>query len=337
VPKSTEKPDKVAVLGPGSWGTALAVLLARNGLRVSLWGHEDLVRELVRFRENREYLPGVPLPAQLVPCSDLAEALGEVREVLLVVPSHAFRAVARQAAPLLPRRTSVSWGTKGFDPDTGMLLSEVAAEELPDRSYAVLSGPTFAGEVARGLPTAITVASTDGTHAARLAAYLHSDTFRAYTSNDLVGVQVGGAAKNVMAIAAGISDGLGFGANARIALLTRGLAEISRLGLMLGGQPETFMGLAGLGDLALTCTDDQSRNRRMGLALARGLSIEAAKTEIRQEVEGVNTTREVRNKARELGVEMPITEEVYKILYEGLDPRQAVRDLLHRQQKAETA
>ena len=333
--KSTK--DKIAVLGPGSWGTALAVLLARNGLEVCLWGHEHLVRELVRCRENREYLPGVPLPERLVPCTDLAEALADAREALIVVPSHAFRQVARQAAPLLPRQAGVSWGTKGFDPATGMLLSEVAAEELPERSYAVLSGPTFAAEVARGLPTAITVASTDERHATRLARYLHSDTFRAYTSRDLVGVQVGGAAKNVMAIAAGISDGLGFGANARIALLTRGLAEISRLGLTLGGQPETFMGLAGLGDLALTCTDDQSRNRRMGLALARGLSIEAAKAEIRQEVEGVNTAREVRNKARELGVEMPITEEIYKILFEGLDPHQAVRDLLHREQKAETA
>lgn len=334
---STETADAVAVLGPGSWGTALAVLLARNGLRVRLWGHADLIGELIRHHENREYLPGVPFPEGLIPCADLAEALAEAREALIVVPSHAFRSVARQAAPFMAAATSVSWATKGFDPDTGKLLSEVAAEELPGRSYAVLSGPTFAGEVARGLPTAITVASGDDSHAARLAAYLHSDTFRAYTSRDLVGVQVGGAAKNVMAIAAGISDGLGFGANARIALITRGLAEISRLGLILGGQPETFMGLAGLGDLALTCTDDQSRNRRMGLALARGLSIEAAKAEIRQEVEGINTTREVRNKARQLGVEMPITEEVYKILFEGLDPRQAVRDLLRREQKAETA
>ena len=337
MPKNTETADIIAVLGPGSWGTALAVLLARNGLRARLWGHDDLVRELIRYRENREYLPGVPLPDGLVPCTDLAAALTDAREVLIVVPSHAFRAVARQAAPLMPSRASVSWATKGFDPDTGMLLSEVAAEELPGRSSAVLSGPTFAGEVARGLPTAITVASTDDEHAARLAAYLQSDTFRAYTSTDIIGVQVGGAAKNVMAIAAGISDGLGFGANARIALITRGLAEISRLGMTLGGRPETFMGLAGLGDLALTCTDDQSRNRRMGLALARGLSIEAAKAEIRQEVEGLNTTREVRNMARQLGIEMPITEEVYKILFEGLDPRQAVRELLHRQPKAETA
>ena len=333
---STEAADAIAVLGPGSWGTALAVLLARNGLRVPLWGHAAQISDLARHRENREYLPGVPLPEGLVPCADLAQTLAGAREVLVVVPSHAFRAVVRQAAPFVAPGVDVSWATKGFDPETGKLLSEVAAEELPGRSYAVLSGPTFAGEVARGLPTAITVASTSDEHAARLAAYLRSETFRAYTSRDIVGVQVGGAAKNVMAIAAGISDGLGFGANARIALITRGLAEISRLGMVLGGQPETFMGLAGLGDLALTCTDDQSRNRRMGLALARGLSIEEARAEIRQEVEGINTTREVRNKARQLGVEMPITEEVYKVLFEGLDPRQAVRELLRREQKAET-
>lgn len=325
------------MLGPGSWGTALAVLLARNGLNVRLWGHTDLITRLARDRENRAYLPNIPLPDGVTPLGDLGEALADTDEMLLVVPSHAFREVASRASPLLPDGTTVSWATKGFDPQTGMLLSEVASELLPDRSLAVLSGPTFAGEVARGLPTAITVAASHEDHALRLADYLHSSTFRAYTSDDLVGVQVGGAAKNVMAIGAGISDGLGFGANARVALITRGLAEIKRLGLVLGGKPETFMGLAGLGDLVLTCTDNQSRNRRMGLALARGLTIEQARAEIRQEVEGVNTAREVYNKARQLGVDMPISGEVYRILYEALDPHQAVRDLLHRQQKPETA
>ncbi|MCB1727435.1 MAG: NAD(P)-dependent glycerol-3-phosphate dehydrogenase, partial [Gammaproteobacteria bacterium] len=196
-------------------------------------------------------------------------------------------------------------------------------------------GPTFAGEVARGLPTAITVASNNPMHAERVATYLHGENFRAYTSDDLIGVQVGGASKNVMAIAAGISDGLGFGANARAALITRGLHEITRLGLAMGGKPETFMGLAGLGDLALTCTDDQSRNRRMGLALARGMDIAAAKAQIGQEVEGVATAREVRAKALSLGVEMPITEQTYRVLYEGLDPRAAVHNLLSRESKAE--
>jgi glycerol-3-phosphate dehydrogenase (NAD(P)+) len=206
---------------------------------------------------------------------------------------------------------------------------------MPGRSLGVLSGPTFAAEVARGLPTAITVASSDDAHARRLADSLHSETFRAYTSQDLAGVQVGGATKNVMAIAAGISDGLGFGANARIALMTRGLAEIRRLGLVLGGQAETFMGLAGLGDLALTCTDNQSRNRRMGLALAGGQTVDEARAEIGQAVEGIKTTREVRQLAVRHGIDMPITREVHRILYEGLEPHQAVRDLLRRQQKAE--
>ncbi|MFM1892323.1 MAG: glycerol-3-phosphate dehydrogenase, partial [Pseudomonadota bacterium] len=208
---------------------------------------------------------------------------------------------------------------------------------LPQADLAVISGPTFAGEVARGLPTAITVASTSPAHAQRLAGYLHGDTFRAYTSDDIIGVQVGGAAKNVMAIAAGIADGLGFGANARAALITRGLAEITRLGLALGAHAETFMGLAGLGDLALTCTDDQSRNRRMGLALARGLSIAEARAEIGQAVEGVATTREVFGLSQRLGVEMPITEQTYRVLYEGLAPEDAVHNLLGRRQKPETA
>lgn len=325
----------IAVLGPGSWGTALAVLLARNGAQVRLWGPEDQIEHLNREGENRRFLPGIPFPQNLHPEADLTKALKSATQVLIVVPSHAFRSVLGKAVPYLGTDAGVSWATKGFDPDSGMLLSDVAAELLPNQSLGVLSGPTFAAEVARGLPTAITVASNDDAHAAKWAEYLHSDTFRAYTSTDLAGVQVGGAAKNVMAIAAGIADGLGFGANARIALMTRGLAEISRLGVVLGGQPETFMGLAGLGDLALTCTDNQSRNRRMGLALAAGKSIEEAKREIGQEVEGINTAREVRHLALKHGVEMPITEVVYRILYEQLDPHQAVRDLLRRQQKRE--
>ena len=327
---------RIAVLGAGSWGTALAVLLARNGVEVRLWGH--LVADIERLRadrENRQFLPGVLFPAGLEPLSDLQAAVEDVDEVLLVVPSHAFRVVTEALAPLLVRGTSVSWATKGFEPDTGLLLHEVAAEVLPGRPLAVLSGPSFAGEVAQGLPTAITVASADAAHAARVAGFLHGETFRAYTSEDVVGVQVGGAAKNVMAIAAGIADGLGFGANSRAALITRGLAEITRLGLALGGRPETFMGLAGLGDLTLTCTDNQSRNRRMGLALARGLSIAEARAEIGQEVEGVATAREVYRKSRSLGVEMPITEQTYRVLYEGLAPLAAVQALLGRRQRPE--
>jgi glycerol-3-phosphate dehydrogenase (NAD(P)+) len=229
----------------------------------------------------------------------------------------------------------LSWATKGFDPSSRQLLGSVAREAFPSAHLAVVSGPTFAGEVARGLPTAVTVAGNDAEHTARLAGYLHGERFRAYTSDDLVGVQVGGACKNVMAIAAGISDGLGFGANARAALITRGLQEITRLGIALGGRAETFMGLAGLGDLALTCTDDQSRNRRLGLALARGRDIASARREIGQEVEGILTAREVKANAARLGVDMPISEQTYRVLYESLDPGSAVDNLLSREAKSE--
>jgi glycerol-3-phosphate dehydrogenase (NAD(P)+) len=232
--------------------------------------------------------------------------------------------------------TSLSWATKGLEPGTAKLLSLVAQELLgAERPLAVVSGPTFALEVGQGLPTAVTVAATTPEHGERLAGHLHSDCFRAYTSSDLVGVQIGGAAKNVMAIAAGIADGLGFGANTRAALITRGLAEIMRLGLAMGGAVETFVGLAGLGDLALTCTDNQSRNRRMGLALAKGSTITEAKAEIGQEVEGVGTAKVIQQKAEELGIDMPITAQVYRVLHQGLDPREAVQELLEREPKPE--
>ncbi len=327
---------QIAVLGTGSWGTALAILLARYGCDVRLWGHSrEEVQALLNDRENRYYLPGIPLPDNLKPDTDLAQCISGADEVLVVVPSHAFSNVCTRLAQLNPDLQSLSWATKGFDPENHQLLSQIAARHLPRTDLAVLSGPTFAAEVAKGLPTAITVASSCPVHGKRLAGYLHGDTFRAYTSTDLIGVQIGGGSKNVMAIGAGISDGLGFGANARAALITRGLSEITRLGLAMGGKADTFMGLAGLGDLALTCTDNQSRNRRMGLALARGLSIEEARKEIGQEVEGVGTAREVWRKAQQMGVDMPITEQVYNVLYEQLDPAQAVHNLLERQQRAE--
>ncbi|MEW8126971.1 MAG: NAD(P)H-dependent glycerol-3-phosphate dehydrogenase, partial [Candidatus Thiodiazotropha endolucinida] len=265
----------IAVLGAGSWGTALAILLSGNGHSVSLWGHlQEEIEALIRDRENKQYLPGVGFPPLLHPEIELHKALHGASEILIAVPSHAFQSVASNIAPLLQAQPGITWATKGFEPGTQQLLSEVAAERLPGRELAVISGPTFAGEVARGLPTAVTVAATTTEHAERIAELLHAPWFRAYTSDDLVGVQVGGASKNVLAIAAGIADGLGFGANTRAALITRGLTEIMRLGLKLGGRQETFMGLAGLGDLVLTCTDNQSRNRRMGLALAEGLSME---------------------------------------------------------------
>lgn len=325
-----------AVLGAGSWGTALALLLCRNGHRVRLWDHApEQILALDRDGENCRYLPGFPLPPTLQPVAELTDALEGVSELLVVIPSHAFAAVLCRLPDRLSEGLGMTWATKGFEPGSGRLLHQVAEEILGSRDLAVVSGPSFAREVAKGLPTAVTVASRRPEHAQRVAGYLHSDYFRVYTSDDLIGVQVGGAAKNVLAIAAGIADGLGFGANTRAALITRGLAELIRFGTGLGGRRETFMGLAGLGDLVLTCTDDQSRNRRLGLALARGLSVEEAKHEIGQEVEGVITTRAVNAIAHCLGVEMPICSQVFGVLYEGRTPEQATRSLLMRSSKAE--
>lgn len=329
-------PDTVAVLGAGSWGTALAILLSGNGYPTRLWGHlPEAMADLTNERENRAFLPGFPFPPALHPTDQLSEALDGAREILVVVPSHAFRETLALCAPHLTGGVDISWATKGFEPKTGKLLHEVAEETLGPRNWAVLSGPTFAREVALGLPTAITVAATTPGHAQRVAGYLHSNRFRAYLSEDLIGVEVGGAIKNVLAIAAGIADGLQLGANTRAALITRGLAEIMRLGAALGGQRDTFMGLAGLGDLVLTCTDNQSRNRRFGLALAAGQSASAAQTVIGQEIEGIRTTQEVFRKARSIGIEMPLCEQVYRVIVEGLPPQQALQALLERELRAE--
>lgn len=333
----TKSHSPIAVLGAGSWGTALAIQLCRAGGEVTLWGHEpELMTDISAAQCNKRYLPDIPLPKQLSLSSDLASALAGVRDVLIVVPSHAFRAVLTAVQPLLAENARIVWATKGLESGSGKLLHEVVQEVLGDDvSTAVVSGPTFAREVAEGLPTAVTVASTDESFAADMAARLHSATFRAYTSGDVPGVEVGGAVKNVLAIAAGIADGLGYGANARTALITRGLAEMMRLGETLQGQRDTFMGLAGLGDLVLTCTDDQSRNRRLGLALGQGNSLETALAAIDQVVEGVQTAREVHELALSQGVDMPITEQVYAVLYESRKPKDAVQALLNRDLKAE--
>jgi glycerol-3-phosphate dehydrogenase (NAD(P)+) len=329
---------KVAVLGAGSWGTALAILLARNGWQVSLWGHHpDAVAELEKTRVNARYLPGITFPDSLTPEADLGTCVKGVVDILVVVPSHGFRETLTHLAPHLSSATRLVWATKGLEPDSGKLLHEVAREVLPPAvSMAVISGPTFAREVAEGMPTAITAASRDEKFAATLAAQLHNPSFRVYTTDDTIGVEVGGAVKNVFAIAAGISDGLGFGANARSALITRGLTEMMRFGVALGARRETFMGLAGIGDLVLTCTDDQSRNRRMGLALGKGLSQEEALRQIGQVVEGVRTAREVYNRARGMNIDMPIVEQVCAVLFEQRAPQDAVHELLNREQKAES-
>lgn len=323
---------RIAVLGAGSWGTALALQLARNNLQISLWGHLAAdIRQLQHDRENRRFLPGFRLPENIHPLADLQHCVSTADEILIVVPSHAFADVCQSIAPLLPADMPISWATKGLAPQNQSLLSDVCLSTLgPDHPLAVISGPTFAREVAQGLPTAIVIASEDENHAERLAGYFSGHQFRPYMSHDMIGVQVGGAAKNIMAIAAGIADGLGFGANSRAALIARGLAEISRFGVHLGGSSETFMGLAGLGDLILTCTDDQSRNRRFGLALARGESIDAAREAIGQEVEGIGSCREIYLKSRQLGIEMPITEQTYAVLFEQQSPPAAVEALLSR-------
>ena len=327
----------IAVLGAGSWGTALAVLIARNGYRTLFWGH-DAARQahLAHDRENARYLPGVRFPENLFIREDLLETAEEASQLLLVVPSHAFRATLDALKSKLSADAIVAWATKGLEPATGRLLSQVAADVLGEgRALGVISGPTFAKEVAHGLPTAITVAAREPATAEAIAAWLRSDRVRVYTSTDMVGVELGGAIKNVLAIATGISDGLGLGANARAALITRGLAEMRRLTEALGGKPETVMGLAGIGDLVLTCTDNQSRNRQVGLALGKGRKLQVTLAEIGQVAEGVATAREVRQLAQRMQVDMPITEQVYRVLFEGVSPQTAVEALLKREVRPE--
>lgn len=287
-------------------------------------------------RENARYLPGATFPPNLTACPDIKECVDGARDILVVVPSHGLRATLTTLRPLLEPDSRVCWATKGFELHTGKLPHQVAADVLgSDRPMAVLSGPTFAKEVAEGLPTAMTIAASDAEFAADLAVALSGDNFRAYTSDDMIGVEVGGAVKNVLAIGAGMSDGLGFGANTRIALITRGLVEMMRLGVALGANRETFMGLACMGDLVLTCTDNLSRNRRMGLAIASGMSVGEAKQEIQQVVEGILAAEAVNEVAEELGIEMPICHQIFRILHEGAEPREAVGALMSRELKSE--
>ena len=332
------KPDApIAVIGAGSWGTALAIQLARGGRKATLWGRvEDGIDDVAADRVNQRFLPGAQLPESLEVSDSLEETVSRHRDIMVVVPSEVFGLVLERLRPHIRPDARLSWATKGLDLESGELLHQVArrllGETLP---LAVLSGPTFAAEVGNGLPTAITVAATDPEFASGLARRLSSDGFRAYTSTDIIGVQIGGAVKNVLAIAAGISDGLGFGANTRVALITRGLREMSVLGVALGARSGTFMGLSGMGDLVLTCTDDQSRNRRMGLALGKGRTVDATAKAIGQVVEGVITARAVHQLAGRFGIEMPICEQVYRIVHEGASPQDSVENLLGRALTAE--
>ncbi|GHX25560.1 TPA: NAD(P)H-dependent glycerol-3-phosphate dehydrogenase [Vibrio cholerae] len=332
------KPVEMTVIGAGSYGTSLAISLARNGANIVLWGHDaEHMARLDADRANHEFLPGIAFPDTLIVETDLQKAVQASRDLLVVVPSHVFGIVLKSLQPHLRADSRICWATKGLEPETGRLLQDVAHDVLGD-SYplAVLSGPTFAKELSMGMPTAISVASPDAQFVCDLQEKIHcSKTFRVYANSDFIGMQLGGAVKNVIAIGAGMSDGIGFGANARTALITRGLAEMSRLGAALGAQPETFMGMAGLGDLVLTCTDNQSRNRRFGLALGQGKDVDTAQTDIGQVVEGYRNTKEVWMLAKRMGVEMPIVEQIYQVLYQGKDARLAAQDLLARDKKME--
>ncbi len=362
------KSKTITVLGAGSWGTALAILLAKNGHQVILWGrNKDKISTMQDKSENTFFLPGIQFPENLSLSSDLQYAVLQSEELLVVVPSHAFRDTLLKVKEIKPQLQRIIWATKGLEPVTQKLphsvVDEVFQEPLANQEpsanrepsanqepsaskkpsanqrssicQAVISGPTFAAEVATGLPTALTVAANDLGYAQEWADFLCNETLRPYISQDIVGLEIGGAAKNVMAIAAGIADGLGYGANTRAALITRGLHEISCLSRKLGAKDQTIMGLSGLGDLLLTCTDDQSRNRRMGLAIGHGKSIEQAEAEIQQVVEGVQAARQIYSLSQELKVEMPIVEQVYFVLYQGLSPQKAVQNLLTRDYKSE--
>ena len=327
----------VAVLGAGSWGTALAIQFAHGGRQVRLWGRDaPQLAEMAASRRNERYLPSAGFPESLRVEPDLPRSLSGARDVLIVVPSHAFRTLLRLLAPQLAPEPHVVWATKGFEQGSLKLPHQIAREVLgAERRVAVLSGPTFAREVGAGLPTAMTVASPDASYARALAQELSSANFRAYTTTDIMGVEIGGAVKNALAVGAGLSDGLGFGANTRVALITRGLKEMTRLGVALGAHRDTFMGLAGLGDLVLTCTDDQSRNRRFGLLLAAGRSAASALAEIGQAVEGYAAAHAIHEVAAAAAVEMPLCEMVYRVLYQDLPAKEAVRSLMTRPIKAE--
>lgn len=326
---------EIAVLGAGSWGTAIAIHLARNGHRVSLWDRDtQKLQNMEKSRGNSRYLPKILLPETIKYQADLASCITGIHTFFIAVPSHGFVDLLTQMLPKLSEKSLITWGSKGLI--NGRFLHQIAAEIIGfDHQFVAISGPSFATEVALGLPTAVTFASKVKEHAEHAAKLFHSQTFRPYVSTDVQGVEIGGVVKNVIAIAVGISDGLGFGANARAALITRGLAEMTQLGLKLGGSVNTFYGLAGLGDLILTATDNQSRNRRFGIALGEGCSIDAAKEKVGQVVEGARNAEELFQLAKKHQVEMPICEQVYQVLYQSLAPADAVKNLLQRDIKSE--
>lgn len=332
---TTQKP--IVIVGAGSWGTALALHLSRLGQVVYLWSLEkNHILEMLKEGKNHRYMPLYPFPATLMPLAEISEGLEKSDDIIIAIPSSGFRDTLQHLKPLLKPSSRLIWVTKGLDEATGTLLHDTYRQVLGNKyPYAVLSGPSFAAEVAAGLPTAVVVASKYADFAEEVAQRFNSSTFRVYLTDDVIGVELGGATKNVIAIAAGISDGMGFGTNARCALITRGLAEIIRLGTALGAKAETLTGLAGLGDLILTCTDNQSRNRRFGLLISKGKTASEAMQEIGQVIEGKRNAELVVKLAQKVPIEMPIAEAVYRILKGEITPKDAMRDLLSRSIKPE--
>ncbi len=328
---------RISVFGAGSWGTALAALLARNGADTLLWGRDPAaMAKMAECAVNTRYLPDIPLPKSLHYSSDLDQACQHGELLLLVVPSHSFAELVSDLAPRLGDGVGVAWATKGFEPGSGRFLHEVAEAALgTSRPLALVTGPSFAREVALGLPTAVTVHGEDEQFTSRVAGLLHGSTFRAYTGADMIGAELAGAMKNVLAVATGVCDGMQLGSNGRAGLITRGLNEMLRLNAAIGGRSETLMGLAGVGDLVLTCTGDLSRNRRLGLALGRGTALKQALAEIGQVVESVQTVDEIMRLARRHDVELPIAEHVQRVLHEEISPEEGLKLLLAREPKAE--
>lgn len=331
--------EKIGVIGAGAWGTALALLLADKGHEVTLWMYEkDLAEEMARTRENRVYLPGFTLPPAIKITSSMETAARDKALILSVVPSHTVRTVAKQLTPFLSPNTIIVSASKGIEIDTLMPLSEVFKDVLPKEfqtRLCFLSGPSFAKEVAQKMPTAVSLASYDPDAGKKAQEIFSSAFFRVYTNPDVLGVELAGSLKNVVAIAAGVLEGLGYGYNTMAALITRGLAEMARLGIAMGGSIQTFSGLAGMGDLVLTCTGGLSRNRTLGMRLGRGEKLKDIMSGLKTVAEGVKTAKAARDLAEKYNVEMPIVDEVYQLLYEGKDPKAAVKDLMSRELKGE--
>lgn len=334
--------DKIAVIGAGSWGTALALVVAQKAKEVSLWGHKSQhIQELISTGYNRKYLPGIALSENIRPTNNLEEAVKNASVVCMVVPSHGLRDIFEEMLPFLEFGTTVVSAIKGIENSSLKTMTQIMEEIISATSVnkeleiAVLSGPSFAKEVALGIPTAVTIGCKEMDCAKKLQLLFGTEKFRVYASTDVIGLEISAALKNIVALAAGICDGLGYGLNTRAALITRGLAEIARLGVYLGAEQATFSGLSGLGDLVLTCTGDLSRNRTVGIQLGKGKKLKQILADMQMVAEGIKTTKSVYDLTRPLNIEMPILEQVYKILYENKDCSLAVKDLLARELKVE--